>query len=436
MFRSIAFSLACLLTAAAAQAQTDFRNALSLAFPATVTVATELDDVQPGIGRINLNQMPLPDQFQQQFGQAFQMMGGPVGEFARAGFAVSGDLIATDLPTGAETATITAPDGKSYDGKVVARDTVTGLALVQVQDYQFVSLVVGAGQPEAGTPVVVPQVKDGSPSSAMAMIASPAVSSFSRLGYAQHIDGNINASAVGAPVLNAEGVVVGVIGKSPSGQVCCLPTKHVLRLIDMAAGDGKKDANRGIVGVQFVGDGSPEIVEVSSQSPAAGAGILAGDRVVTVGEYETKSTRDVLAAVAMFRAGDEVTVTVQRDEELVEHTMTLGDYPYQRTAEVNNRPRGQRFEQAFRLGENGKLVPMDPGDGKKMMEDMGGLFRGFRDGELIVPQFRGRLEGFEVERSELEDAMRKLEAEKKEQADQIDDLKEKLRRLEGQLQDL
>lgn len=69
------------------------------------------------------------------------------------------------------------------------------------------------------------------------------------------------------------------------------------------------------------------VMEVIEDSPAATAGLMAGDLITSVGETEIDGMRDLAGVAAEFSPGDEVELTVDRDGETVELNLTLGAHP-------------------------------------------------------------------------------------------------------------
>ncbi len=417
---------ACLMAlTSTAVAQTDFREALRIAFPATVTVQTDEDGAGPQ-GRMLRRQIgPMG---------GFDMMQGLAVSADRTGFAVSADLIATQISSDIEDVTIKTADGKQLAGKIVSRDHVTGLTLIKIDGTEFVSLLVGAGVPEAGLPVVLTRLgASGAASAESGMIASAPAAIDSQLGFTQFVSANMNRSDSGAPIVDAKGVVVGIAGEGGDGQLLCLPTEPLQRLIDGATGDQPISSKRGLVGIQFARGDKPVVTEVSEGSPADDAGIESGDRVVRVNQYDVTTSEDVLAAVAMSRAGDAVSIVVERDDQTIELVVTLKDHPRQEFAPAGSLA-GAVTRQAWEL-RDGKLVPLDGDDARVprqfkgfMQKDLEKMFENFPENNLILPGLPKRLEGIEVERSELEDSLR-------DQEEEIKDLKKKLRDLQDKLED-
>ena len=265
------------------------------------------------------------------------------------------------------------------------------------------------------------------------MIASTPSSENPGLGFTHALDGNFAPSAVGGPVLDTNGAVVGVAGKSANGDICCINNSQLQRLVDAAANGELLELHRGMLGIRFDSDKDAGIINVQPDSPAAKAGIEIGDKIHSIGDFEIKNSEDVLAAVGMYRADEQITVTIKRDDQLIESTLVLTKQPQ---SKISIDLKDQFRQQAFKL-QDGQLIPIGGNDNPKARMQLDKVlpqvFRQLDGGELFVPQLRGKLEGIEIERSGLEDAMRKLELEKQEQANEIRELKRQLKKLQSEL---
>ncbi|QDT12508.1 S1C family serine protease [Stieleria marina] len=460
MMKSIPlFSMCFALLASTLMADdaSDFRSALQVTFPATVSVQPSGVD----------NQRPQNDALQDWQRQAFRGNGFGMGGLdmrgmgmagpgmqlfsaqnsIRAGFAISADLVLTQLNAADDELTITTADNSQHDAKVIARDNVTGLCVAKIEGAELVSLVVGDGHPELGLPVVTTWVDGGVHRCKQGMISSSLNSSHAKIGMTQDVDFSNPNAVTGSPIVDSAGVLVGVTVQDDNGAVVCLPATQLSRLIDSALADKPQDLERGLVGVAFGSDTGAEVTSVTDGSPAAKAGLLQGDRVTRVDDYDVSSSQDVIAAVAMARAGDSVEVVVQRGDETIVHTLTLGQHPEQRItlSPLPENPAGARDgvqgnggaivrQQGWQL-KDGKLVPMDlDADGNfdmvipKEFQDM------FQNGPNALPkQFRmpRRFQGLRVERSDTEETLRKLEAERDRQAEKIKELTDKIQELES-----
>ena len=74
------------------------------------------------------------------------------------------------------------------------------------------------------------------------------------------------------------------------------------------------------------GDGAM-VMEVLEEGPAATAGLMAGDLITSVGETEITGMSDLADAAAAYSPGDVVALTVNRDGEIIELSVTLGAHP-------------------------------------------------------------------------------------------------------------
>lgn len=78
----------------------------------------------------------------------------------------------------------------------------------------------------------------------------------------------------------------------------------------------------GMLGI-VTGPESTEIRGIVEGSPAARAGLLAGDKVLMVNGLELEDARQLRELVALRRAGERVIVRVSREGQLFETTLTL-----------------------------------------------------------------------------------------------------------------
>lgn len=74
------------------------------------------------------------------------------------------------------------------------------------------------------------------------------------------------------------------------------------------------------------GEGA-QVMEVLAESPAAMAGLMAGDLIIAFDGNEISDMNDVAEAIAGFSPGDEVELTVDREGVSTELSVTLGAHP-------------------------------------------------------------------------------------------------------------
>ena len=76
----------------------------------------------------------------------------------------------------------------------------------------------------------------------------------------------------------------------------------------------------------LVGDGA-EVTAVLDESPAATAGLMAGDLITAIDDNQITGMRDLAEAVAAYGPGVVVELTVDRDGESTDLSLTLGAHP-------------------------------------------------------------------------------------------------------------
>lgn len=87
------------------------------------------------------------------------------------------------------------------------------------------------------------------------------------------------------------------------------------------------DSARPWIGVSISDDGGIVVNSVVADSPADSAGIQEGDRIVALNGEGVEQSQDLIDAVAELSAGDDITLTVNRDDEELEFDLTLGTFP-------------------------------------------------------------------------------------------------------------
>ena len=326
----------------------------------------------------------------------------------RSGFAVSEDIVVSCALTEDDVLQLTLADGTEAKGSVVARDDVNGLVAIRVEDASLTPIALADASPHAGLPVFVSWLEEGHVATGQAgMIASEPNSRHASLGLTQSLDADFAPHKLGAPILDATGTLVGVMVYQ-EGTPLCLPASHISRLID-AEGDGDVvKLGRGRMGVRLDEAKGSEIVTVVPDMPAADAGLKAGDRVAKVDSLVCRNHHDVMAGIAMARAGDTVSIEVERDGKTLVRDVELVSTPQQ--VEVYGYLYNP-MRSVYRF-QDGKLVPMT----------------GETPVNPTAPQLF--LEGIKVERSTLEESLKKLEAEKSKQDEMILKLREKISRME------
>jgi serine protease Do len=347
-----------------AQNTAGFADLVAKVKPAVISVRVKIDgDAENGAmvqkEGMNSDESDSPlDQFSRQFGfripngmpQRHQVITGEGSGFfiSADGYAVTNNHVVDH----AQSVKVTTDDGTVYTAKVIGTDKKTDLALIKVdakKDFTYVKF--------ADTP---PRVGDwvvavGNPFGLGGTVTAGIVSARGRdIGagpyddYVQ-IDAPINKGNSGGPAFDMNGNVIGVNTAifSPSGGSVGIG-------FDIPAGTAKlvvaqlKDKGyitRGWLGVQV----QPVTADIADSlgmkqakgamvdnpqdgSPAAKAGIEAGDVITAVNGADVKDARDLARNISMIAPGASVKLDILHKGNAKTVTVALGEMPNDRQA--------------------------------------------------------------------------------------------------------
>ncbi len=295
-------------------------------------------------------QAPL-DRFPRQFGIPIPDTPVPRTETALgSGFFISGDgYIVTNNHVVANSTSlqVTTDDGKVYQAKVVGADPQTDLAVIKVTgsiDFPYVRFA--ASEPRIGDWVL----PVGNPFGLGGTVTAGIVSARGRdIGAGPYddfiqIDAPVNKGNSGGPTFNVKGEVIGVNTAiySPSGGsvgvAFDIPAATVKLVVQQLKESGY--VSRGYIGVQIQpvtpaianavglkGAGGALVSALQPNSPAAKAGIEAGDVITSVNGQAVKDSRDLARRIATIAPGTSVRLGVFRSGKEKTVTLILGELP-------------------------------------------------------------------------------------------------------------
>jgi serine protease Do len=338
--------------------------------PAVISVRVRIDQDNDKSAMLQQNRMdsdedsPL-DQFSRQFG--FRGQGGMNGMPRQrhqvitgegSGFFISADGYAVTnnhVVDHAESVQVTMDDGTIYTAKVVGTDPKTDLALIKVdgkKDFPFVKFA--DQKPRIGDWVVAV----GNPFGLGGTVTAGIVSASGRdIGNGPYddfiqIDAPINKGNSGGPAFDMNGNVIGVNTAiySPSGGSVGIgfdiPASTAKLVIAQLKDKGT--VTRGWLGVQV----QPVSAEIADSlglkeargaivdnpqdgSPAAKAGIEAGDVITAVNGTAIKDSRDLARTIATLAPGTSVKLDVVHKGDSKTVTLALGQLPNERQAKAD-----------------------------------------------------------------------------------------------------
>ena len=369
-----------------AQAPAGFADLVSKVKPAVISVRVKIDDdagnaaVTQRDSDENSDQSGSPEQFFRQFG--FRGQNGFPNGMPRqhqvitgegSGFFISPDGYAVTnnhVVDHAKSVQVTTDDGTIFTAKVVGTDQKTDLALIKVDGKKDFSYVKFADQPSRIGDWVVAV---GNPFGLGGTVTAGIVSASGRdIGagpyddYVQ-IDAPINKGNSGGPAFDMNGNVIGVNTAifSPSGgsvgigfDIPAATAKLVVAQLK-----DKGYITRGWLGVQV----QPVTADIADSlglkqakgamvdnpqagSPAAKAGIEAGDVITSVNGTDVKDSRDLARTISVMAPGTSVKLDVLHKSQSKTVTLTLGEMPNDRQANAGGEQSSKETAGTPRLG--------------------------------------------------------------------------------------
>lgn len=319
-----------------------------LASAAVVTITATYD--APDVGRSPFGpgddgDLPFPGDEQVPSGGAFATSVG-------SGFIIDTDghvVTNSHVVEGAATYEVRFADGTTVPATLVGNDDYQDVAVLQLDLSGGVEVpgVVTLGSSDSVRPgetvvaigsalgELTNTVSDGTVGAVDRAIT--AEGGASRLGNLIQHDAEIYSGNSGGPLLNLRGEVVGInTAKATGGALSnedvdigfAVAIDAATPLIDEIIADGEVDRPYlGIAGgLSRDGDGHT-VVEVEPDGPAAAAGLEANDVITAIDGTPITVEEPLQDLLYTRRPGDTVTLTVSRDGEELEITVTLGERP-------------------------------------------------------------------------------------------------------------
>ena len=274
-----------------------------------------------------------------------------------SGFFISADGYAVTnnhVIANAKTVQVTTDDGRTLPAKVVGADERTDLALIKVEGRNFPYVKFADHDPRIGDWVIAV----GNPFGLGGTVTAGIVSARGRdIGASTYddfiqIDAPVNKGNSGGPSFDLDGNVIGVNTAifSPSGGSVGIgfdiPADTAKMVVAQLKDHGQ--VTRGWMGVRIqtvtadiadsLGMKKPEgaiVDEPQAGSPAAKAGIMAGDVITAVDGMQMKDSRALARKIASMTPGTSVKLDVMHNGSEKTVSLTLGRLPDERQAEAS-----------------------------------------------------------------------------------------------------
>lgn len=333
-------------------------------------IADIVRQVGPSVVRIDASrtvQSRLPAAFQDPFFRQFFGDNLPTAPTERTQRGVGSGFITTSdgqiitnahVVAGADQVQVTLKDGRTFTGEVIGADSVTDIAVIKIDAQDLPTVAISdSEQIQPGEWAIAIGNPLGLDSTVTAGIISATGRTSREVGVPDkrvdfiQTDAAINPGNSGGPLLNLNGEVIGVntaIIQGAQGLGFAIPINTVQRISNQLIQNGRVE--HAYLGIQMV-TLSPEIKEninsnpdspltveadsgvliarVVANSPAAQAGLRAGDVILRIGDRAVSESSEVQQVVEQSSVGQSLAVTLRRDGREQTITVRPGNLPSQ-----------------------------------------------------------------------------------------------------------
>lgn len=231
---------------------------------------------------------------------------------------------------------------EAFNAKIVGSDEQTDIAVIKLNTSEKLKCVVlgNSDSLQVGELAVAIGNPLGSFESTVTVgVISANSREMNTNGYSINLlqtDASINSGNSGGPLINSFGEVIGVTNAkitSAEGLGFAIPINTIKGIIESIIQYGYV-ANRPTLGVSiqtvvessyFGANAGFYVASLVEGGPGEQAGLEVGDRIVTFDGVEITSTNDIISIRDAHNVGDSIKIEVERDEEIVEVILVIGD---------------------------------------------------------------------------------------------------------------
>jgi len=237
---------------------------------------------------------------------------------------------------------VVLPDGSSVSGKLAGRDPATNIAVIRL-DRAVAAPKLSASMPGVGTVVIAAGADGGGrPSARLGIVNAVGPEWHSmrggRIEARIQLDIRLAASEEGGPAFDAASGWIGMTTFGPRGQILVIPAATVERIAPALLASGR--VPRGWLGVALRPVAVPDelreaadeatglmVMSLSPEGPAARAGVVPGDIVLSVDGASAHRLRSVLAHLGSESIGRPVSLRLIRGGAVIAVEATITERP-------------------------------------------------------------------------------------------------------------
>jgi S1-C subfamily serine protease len=245
------------------------------------------------------------------------------------------------LPEGEALEAVLA-DGSSVSAKLAGRDPATNVAVIRLEKAARAP-TLAASVPQIGTLALAAGADGGGrPSARLGMVNAVGPEWHSmrggRIEARIQLDIRLAASEEGGPAFDAAGGWLGMTTFGPRGQILVIPAATVERIAPVLLTGGR--VPRGWLGVALRPVAVPDelrtaagettglmVMSLSAEGPAAKAGVVPGDIILSVDGTSARRLRSVLAHLGSDSVGKSVSLRLIRGGGVIPVDVTVTERP-------------------------------------------------------------------------------------------------------------
>jgi S1-C subfamily serine protease len=236
----------------------------------------------------------------------------------------------------------TLADGSRIQGRLAGRDPSTNVAVIRLERPVNAPTLAASLARMGALVIAAGSDGEGRASARLGMVNAVGPEWHSmrggRIEARIQLDIRLAASEEGGPAFNAAGDWLGMTTFGPSGQILVIPAATVERIAPVLSASGR--VPRGWLGVALRPVAVPDelreaageasglmVMSLSPEGPAAKAGVVAGDIVLSVDGTAVRRLRGVLAHLGSDRIGKRVALRLIRGGGIIVIEATIMEQP-------------------------------------------------------------------------------------------------------------